>query len=244
MRRAAQAFPAGVGGTVIPKMLWYANTDDILRDLVAPNEDIIDALQQGQAGADDVVLIQSWIDSTFAALHGKLGGELDAFWYESRLPEALKEADWSSGSEESSDWIQLHLERAFMAEHHIEEMVKWLNANITVPEVLASIAWTDSELEQAFEKVKELRLSRENYSAQEWVARLTSTLTRTDANRGEEHTDRKILLLAYGAHLAKVKWPHRNWDKWLYSFTAKDEPHPYQWLVRALDRVNDGTYRW
>ena len=55
VRQASQSFPAGVGGTVIPKMIWYGVTNGIMRDLVAPNEDIIDALQQGQAGPQDVV---------------------------------------------------------------------------------------------------------------------------------------------------------------------------------------------
>lgn len=244
VRTASRAFPAGVGGTVIPKMLWYAVTDDIMRNLVAPNEDIIDALQQGQAGADDVALIQSWIDSTFASLHGKLGGELDLFWYESRLPQALKEADWSAGSENDSSWIQLHLEREFKAKERIDEMVDWLNANITVPEVLESIRWTESELESVSEDVRKLRMAREDYSAEDWVTRLAANLAKSDATKGEEHTDRKIMLLAYGAHLAKIQWPHRNHDKWLYSFSAKNEPQPYEWLVRALKRVNNGTYNW
>lgn len=241
VRMASLAFPAGVGGTVIPKMLWYANTNDILRDLVAPNEDIIDALQQGQAGPADVVLIQEWIDSTFDQLGEKLDFTLDAFWYESRLPRVLK-AGWHPGIQDDSTWVSLHKQREVLVTAALKEMTNWLNSQVIMPDVLRNIRFTEQELRDAPDEL--YSLSQKRRTSTGWVTQFSSMLQKADETRGEEYTDRKIVRLAYWSIKAKEMEPRSNHDQWLYSFTAVDEPQPYEWLVRALTRIQDGTYNW
>jgi hypothetical protein len=242
VRKAALAFPAGVGGTVIPKMVWYANTNDLMRDLVAPNEDIIDALQQGQAGPEDVVMIQDWIDSTFAQLASKLDHTLDAFWYVSRLPKALKDAGWQSGSIEDSTWVNLHRKRELVVRTAIREMTNWLNSQVIMPDVLRNISFTPEEINAMPMELAQLNQTRRGSTG--WVTQFAELLTKADETKGEEYTDRKIVRLAFWSIKAKEMEPRSNHDQWLYSFTAVDEPQPYEWLVRALTRVQDGTYNW
>jgi hypothetical protein len=69
-------------------------------------------------------------------------------------------------------------------------------------------------------------------------------MTKSDEEHGEERTDRKILCLAHQAILAKAQMPGANHDQWLFSFNAKSEMQPYMFYVRALKRVQDGTYSW
>ena len=242
VRQASKSFPAGVGGTVIPKMIWYAVTNDIMRDLVAPNEDIIDALQQGQAGPADVVLIQRWIDSTFAELGRKLGGRLDAFWYTSRLPKALKDAGWESEDIKDSSWVDLHLRREVVVRTALQEMTDWVNSQVVMPEVLESLCFSAEELKGMPSEMGAVKATRRESVT--WVQDFTQILATADETKGEEYTDRKILRLAYWAIKAKKMDPRNNHDQWLYSFTAVDEPQPYEWLVRALSRCHDGTYDW
>ena len=109
-RLASQAFPAGVGGTVIPKMMWYANVPHLMMELAAPNEDIIDALQQGQASMEDVMLIDQWISGTFRTLGQMMEYEMDAFWYMSRMPSSVH--GWRSGNPKESPWVDLQIGRA------------------------------------------------------------------------------------------------------------------------------------
>ncbi len=239
VRQVSQSFPAGVGGTVIPKMIWYGVTNDILRDLVAPNEDIIDALQQGQAGPEDVILIQKWIDNTFETLGKKLNFELDAFWYSTRLPKPYKEAGWKSGKSSDSSWVQLHLQRESVVRTALAEMTKWLNANVRMPEVLSSIQWTEQELKQAPAKltaIRQLHYTVRNNNGS-WPDVLSQVFQRSDENDGEEVTDRKILLLAYQSIMAKKTDSRVNYDQWLYAFDAKSDTLPYEYYLRALKRI-------
>lgn len=242
VRKASLAFPAGVGGTVIPKMIWYAVTNDIMRDLVAPNEDIIDALQQGQAGPADVVMIQDWINSTFRQLGEKLDYTLDAFWYASRLPKALKDAGWKSGAQDQSSWVSLHRQREVAVTAALKEMTNWLNSQVIMPDVLRNISFTEQELRDMPMELASLKQRRAGSSG--WVAEFSAMLTAADETKGEEYTDRKIVRLAYWSIMAKQHEPRSNHDQWLYSFTAMDEPQPYEWLVRALQRINSGHYSW
>lgn len=242
VRTASLSFPAGVGGTVIPKMIWYAVTNDIMRDLVAPNEDIIDALQQGQAGPADVVLIQDWINATFSELGEKLDFTLDAFWYVSRLPKALKDAGWKSGAQDESSWVSLHRQREVVVTAALKEMTNWLNSQVIMPDVLRNIRFTEQELRDMPMELASLKQRRRTSSG--WVTEFADMLKVADETRGEEYTDRKIVRLAYWSIMAKQHEPRSNHDQWLYSFSAKDEAQPYEWLVRAITRVQDGTYRW
>ena len=243
VRAASQAFPAGVGGTVIPKMIWYATKQREIRTLVASNEDIIDALQQGQAGAEDIKLIQNWIDQVFEALGKSEDYTMDAFWFKTRLPKAvLESSEWKCGATSDSTWIALHRVREDMVRSALLEMTSWLNSKVVMPDVLNQISWTQEELREAPFELS--RIQQRKRASTNWVTDFSAILTAGDQANGEEHVDRKILRLAYWSIRAKEMEPRRNHDQWLYSFTAMDEPQPYEWLVRALQRLDNGTYDW
>ena len=245
VREASQAFPPGMGGTVIPKMIWYAQFGKPIEELVATNEDIVDVLQQGQASLEDVKLIKQWIDNTFDTMGERLGWVMDRFWFMTRLPVPLAEK-WETSSEEASPWVTLHKERENLVRQYIKEMTDWLNSQVVMPEVLANINWTPEERANAW---KELRLIKEVHTAARnssltWCDYFVELMSNSDAEYGEERTDRKILRLAHQAILAKAQMPGSNHDQWLFSFNAKSEIQPYMFYVRALKRVQDGTYRW
>jgi hypothetical protein len=241
VRRAAISFPAGVGGTVIPKMIWYATRDDVMRNHVAANEDIIDALQQGQASSDDVTLIQQWIDQTFITMGNGCGYTMDAFWYATRLPKAIKDLEvWVSGDENDSSWITLHNKREQTVRFALLEMMNWLNSQVVMPDVLDQISWTEEELRKAPDL--HLKIKQQQRASTSWVSEFSNKLHQADIKNGEEATDRRILLLAYWSIKAKQMEPSKNHDQWLYSFTALDEPQPYEWYLRALSRIN--SYNW
>jgi len=239
VRDASVSFPAGVGGTVIPKMIWYAVTNDILENLVAPNEDIIDAVQQGQATSEDIVLIKRWINSTFDELGVKMNHTMDAFWFASRLPRPYKEMGWKSGSESESPWVQLHHKREQVTRSALAEMTNWLNANVVMPEVLSNVQWTEQELKQAPAKLAAMRRLYQTVrnNSGSWPDALSQVFQASDERDGEEVTDRKILLLAYQSIIAKKADGKINYDQWLYTFDAKSDTLPYEYYLRALKRL-------
>jgi hypothetical protein len=238
IRMAATLFPAGVGGTVIPKMIWYAVLQKPISDLCAPNEDIIDALQQGQATIEDIAVIQKWIEATFVEMGTQANWSMDAFWYATRMPKALKDSGvWQCAPVTESSWVSLHRERETRVRAKLQEMTGWLNANIVMPEVLQGITWTTDELANMADELGALTRARSQMKDREWVPYLSKRLAVADKEFGEEYTDRKVLRLMYASVVTKQSDGRRNYDQWLYSFTAQDEPHPYQWAVRALSRL-------
>lgn len=239
VRNASASFPAGVGGTVLPKMIWYGVTNDILRDHVASNEDIIDAVQQGQASRVDVELIQQWTNDTFTKLGSKVDYTLDAFWYETRLPYPLKKLDWKSGRESESSWVELHRKREDMIRSSLAEMMNWLNSNIIMPEVLSNIRWTEEELKKAPGKLAWMRNLHTRVKAENgsWPDTLCRIFMESDEKYGEEATDRKILLLAYQSIVAKKHDGRNNYDQWLYAFDTKADVLPWEFYLRALKRL-------
>lgn len=237
---AATMFKAGVGGTVIPKMIWYAVTGRPIPYLCAPNEDIIDVLQQGQGSIEDIAVIQDWIDMVFGDLKDQAPA-LDPFWYRTRLPEAYAE-DWPEADRASSTWMDLHMRRETVIRTKIEGMVTWLNANVTTPDILKDVAWTQEELATMQRSLSKIQADKRASSG--WVDRFCDLLRKSDEKHGEERTDRKILLLAYASLKAKETNPKTNHDQWLYSFAAKADVQPSDWFIRALSRLQDGTYSW
>lgn len=247
VRQASQMFPAGTGGTVIPKMIWYAELGTYIPNLVASNEDIIDVLQQGQATEEDVNLIKAWVDQTFMQMRDKLDGKMSPFWYYTRLPRSVgEEMGWEPSSEDNCSWVRLHRDRELMIREYLDEMMKWLNANIVMPEVLANITWTPEELQSSPRELSNLitafRMS--NKSPVPWAETFVSILKESDEKFGEERTDRKVLRLAYQAIVTKKRDSRNNYDQWLYSFNNKDGDLPYTYYVRALKRIQNGTYNW
>jgi hypothetical protein len=235
VRQAAVAFPAGVGGTVIPKMMWYATLHSPIPTLCAPNEDIIDALQQGQATSADVKVIQEWIDNTFEDLGRHLNLTMDAFWYTTRMPKVVsKKGGWLRGHEDDSSWIPLHLEREDRVRESLRVMTDWLNRNIAMPQVLEGLTWEPGEKVDITTRLSALIGIREGQSQASWNKYFSNRLMVSDEMYGEEYTNRIVLRYMYTSIAMKMQSPGRNYDQWLYSFTGDSGPQPYQWAVRAL----------
>lgn len=229
VRSAAQAFPAGTGGAVLPKMLHAALVGRHIMRQFASNESIIDALQQGSATPEDVMVIQMQASATFRSLPGYI----DAFWYHTRLFEDLiMEYGFSCGEEADSPWVSLHLKREATARASIGVMVDWLNEHITKPQILDEIVWTPQEIADApgeLAKIKQAKNASSN-----WVEDFVKMLQASDEKFGEERTNRKILRLANQAFIAKALYPRANHDQWLYTFSTKCAKQPIDWFLRAL----------
>jgi len=238
VREASAMFPAGVGGTVIPKMIWYAVTGKPIKNLCAPNEDIIDVLQQGQGSGADMAVIENWISSTMMSLKRK-HPELDAFWWNTRLPASYKAEGWGCKPVEDSSWVKLHLAREAKTRKAIDIMMNWLNANVTMPQALSNISWTEEELANMNGELSNIQRIRA-MNKSDWVNHFSQMLVRSDENKGEEYTDRKILRLAYASLMAKQANPRANHDQWLYTL-SKNEVQPVDWYVRALSRLEGNT---
>lgn len=230
VRLMSKAFPAGVGGTVIPKMIWNATVSGVLDFLPATNEDIIDVLQQGQGSEEDAQAISEWIETVFAKMEQENGGELDKFWFFSRLPAQLREQFTASAQ---SSWVTLHQEREFAFRDKFKEMQDWLNSNVAMPQVLADIQWTPEEIVNSTAELVKIDGAYRQFK-QEWAAQFVQLLEKSDVENGEEYTNRKILRLAHRAILHKQVAPGKNWDQWLYSFDPKLEKLPVHWFIRAL----------
>jgi hypothetical protein len=153
---------------------------------------------------------------------------------------------WKVSSEEASPWVTLQKERETLVRQYIKEMMNWLNSQIVMPDVLSQINWSPEERSNAW---KELAKIKQVWAAAigegvAWCDYFVDLMTKSDEEFGEERTDRKILRLAHQAILAKGQNPGANHDQWLFSFSVKSEMQPYMFYVRALKRVQDGTYRW
>lgn len=233
VRFAAQAFPAGTGGAVLPKMIHSALIGTHVPVQMASNEDTIDALQQGSATAEDVEIIKAQAAYTF----GRLPETIDAFWYNTRLfPEIIEDHGFQPGLEEESPWITLHKEREALVRKAVGVMTEWLNNNIIKPEILSEIRWTSQEIVEAKEALDKIKRARS--SSPNWVNDFVAMLKKSDEVHGEERTNRKILYLANAAFDAKARYPRANHDQWLYSFSARSEEQPVDWLIRALRVIN------
>jgi hypothetical protein len=226
-------FPAGTGGAVLPKMLHAALVGGYLDKLYAANEEIIDALQQGSATPEDITVIQAYTDHIFSDLAEATGGEVDAFWYHTRLFDTLAELHGLyCGDIEDSPWIALHTQREEMVQSALKAMTGWLNSNITKPAILDEIEWTPDEFISAPNELNKIKAAKNR--SRDWVAEFVQLLEESDAEHGEERTNRKILRLANQAFAAKDQYPGANHDQWLYSFSAKSDKQPVDWFIRAL----------
>lgn len=239
VRKAAQMFPAGTGGAVLPKMIHAACVGGYLPEYFASNEDIIDALQQGMATAEDIGIIQDFADFIFAEVCDATDGIVDAFWYKTRLFDDLAvHHGLSCGEENASPWVALHRTRESMTRSALLEMTSWLNSNITKPDVLDAIEWTPSEMMAAPGELS--KLQRAKAQSSNWVEEFVAMLEDSDAKFGEDRTNRKVLRLANQAFAAKAQYPKANHDQWLYSFSAKSGKQPIDWFIRALKETRNG----
>lgn len=255
VRTAAELFPAGTGGTVIPKMIHAALVGGYIPEYYASNEDIIDALQQGMATVEDIELIQDYVDYMFRRISSQTGGVVDAFWYKTRMfPKLARSYGIECGKVEDSSWVQLHRQREDVCRKYLIQMLHWLNANIIKPEVFDEITWTEEEILNAPKELNNIKdkmfnwerivakMNSENRNDQNytgnWVVDFVSMLEQSDATQGQAYTNRKILRLANAAYSAKERQPMTNHDKWLYSMSLKTRKQPIDWLVRALSEIN------
>lgn len=235
-RKASLKMPGGVGTTVIVKMIWYAMKGKPIEDLCASNEDIIDALQQGLASSQDIELIQKWVDLYWGRISES---KVDYFWYHTRVPKAVFEQySIRVGSKEDSSWLALHKEREERVRDAIGVMKGWLNTNVVMPKVLSSIEWSSQELAQMDEHLA--KIQRKKRSSTSWTEDFVEILKKSDKDKGEEHTDRRMLFLAYASLVAKQQNPRSNHDQWLYNLSSA-EVQPVDWFIRALKGVNPMT---
>ena len=246
VRTASLMMPGGVGSSVIVKMIQYALTGRPMGNLCASNEDIIDALQQGLASPQDIDIIQNWVDRSWSQMAS--AGTLDYFWYHTRVPKPVRQEHMlEPGEPGDSSWLALHKEREQRVRGALDVMTAWINTNITMPEVLSGIKWSEHELSTMMEEMQKLRDEAKGviraHGPTAWVEMFVPRLKDADANRGEEYTDRKIVRLAYASLLQKQANPRGNHDQWLYTLSPA-ELQPVDWLVRALRRVQEGTYNW
>lgn len=246
VRLLSQAFPAGTGGTVTPKMIWYALNKTHLPALPAENEALIDVLQQGLGTSDDVAVIDAWAQSVFQDLGNQYNWKMDAFWYHTRLPGIYRsenDGPWTCGNLEDSWWIALHQEREFIVADWLKAMRTWLNSQIFMPEAMGKIELTPEEtslVEEYFDWI--VSSWREDTAG--WPARFVQILTNSDRDKGEKHTDRMIILLAKHAFVKKAQYSKMVYDQWLYGIDPALDQLPYEWICRAMRRIHDGTYDW
>lgn len=237
VRTAAQMFPAGTGGAVLPKMIHAACVGGYLPEYFASNEAIIDALQQGMATPEDIRIIEDFAAFIFADIHDATGGVVDAFWFNTRMFEDLaKQHRLFCGEETASPWVALHKKREHMTRAALEEMTNWLNSNITKPAILDEIVWTPEEMMAAPNELAKIKAGKAG--SNNWVEDFVKLLDESDAKFGEDRTNRKILRLADQAFAAKAQYPKANHDQWLYSFSAKSGKQPVDWLIRALKALS------
>jgi hypothetical protein len=239
-REAAMMMPGGVGPAVIVKMLWYANTGGPMTNLCAPNEEIIDALQQGLGTSEDMSIIKQWSKDSWLELSKK--GPIDYFWCHTRMSkDILRSHEFTITSPEESTWLSLHMERDRRAQHAIEVMTNWLNSTIVMPDALADVVWTDEENAASIKELRNLNKMARFKSG--WSQHFVDMLVKSDEENGEEYTDRKILRLAHASIYLKKQYSKANLDRWLYSI-SKHEVQPVDWYIRAMSRLQDGTYNW
>lgn len=237
VRSASMLFPAGTGGATIPKMLHAALVGGHIEDQVCSNEDTIDTLQTGSGTPEDIALIARNVDDTFEIIAEETGGKIDAFWYYTRMFEALAERfNMYPGDIDESRWVKLHREREAAVKASIAQMAQWLNQNVEMPDVVKNIEFTPAETASMKEELA--RIKRLRASTKEWAIDFAKMLERSDEQMGEEYTNRKILILVRASFDAKEKYPTANHDQWLYSFSAKSEKQPVDWFIRALEALN------
>lgn len=238
VRSASLLFPAGTGGATIPKMLHAALVGGHIESQVCSNEDMIDTLQTGCGTPEDIALIAQNVDDTMNIIADATGGQIDAFWYYTRMFDTMAEKyGMYPGNVDDSKWIKLHREREATAKSAISEMVKWVNDNIIMPDVIENIEFTPAETASMKEELNKIK--RYQASTKTWALDFVKMLERSDAEAGEQYTNRKILLLVRAAFNAKEKFPGVNHDKWLYSFSPKSEKQPVDWFIRALEALSE-----
>ena len=73
-------------------------------------------------------------------------------------------------------------------------------------------------------------------TTKDWAKKLVDTLKKSDEEKGEAYTDRKMLRLFRQGFVAKTAKPMGNHDKWLFVVNPELDQLPIDWLIRAYER--------
>ena len=250
MRESASAMPGGTGATVLPKMLTYAITGEVITNQLVSNEQIIDAVQQGLGTPADMKLITDSGDDFYRHIRnwmGRTGGRIDQYWIKTkRVPMrvGLQFGFWGSNysfvaDKEDSPLLQTMLVREAIVREAFRELLEWANAP-HMPACIANMTMDTEERKLAateFAQITEWFYAvTANGTTKDWAKKLVETLEKSDKEKGEAYTDRKILRLFRQGFIAKLAKPMGNHDKWLFVVNPELDQLPIDWLIRAYQR--------
>ena len=250
MRESASAMPGGTGATVLPKMLTYAITGEVITNQLVSNEQIIDAVQQGLGTPADMKLITDSGDDFYRHIRtwlGRTDGRIDQYWTRTkRVPMrvGLQFGFWGANysfvaDKEDSPLLQTMLVREAIVREAYRELLEWANAP-HMPACIANMAMDTEERKLAateFAQITEWFYAvTASGTTKDWAKKLVETLEKSDKEKGEAYTDRKILRLFRQGFIAKTARPMGNHDKWLFVVNPELDQLPIDWLIRAYQR--------
>ena len=250
MREAASAMPGGTGATVLPKMTHYAITGEVITKQLVSNEQIIDAVQQGLGTPSDMKLITdsgndfyrdiaAWMDTT--------GGRIDQYWTRTkRIPNrvGIQFGFWGKdftcvAEKKDSPILQTMLTREAIVREAYKELLEWANKPL-MPHCIANMEMDIHERKLAASEFAQITqwfyAVTADGTTKDWAKKLVDTLKKSDEEKGEAYTDRKILRLFRQGFIAKTAKPMGNHDKWLFVVNPELDQLPIDWLIRAYKR--------
>lgn len=244
VRLSIEQLPGGTGATVLPKMLTYAITDTYLENQLVSNEQIIDAVQQGLADVNDMMLISESNEQYYEDISDWLydnDGKIDYYWAMTRMNEQTirlyNYADYISEREDSM-MMELMLTRETIVRTAYAELLDWANNDLIMPEAIANMVFSQEELKATpgeFNTI--IELMRNTNPSKLWAGNLVKMLAKSDEMYGQEVTDRKVLRLYRQGFIAKKANPRANWDKWLFVVDPSINQLPIDWFIRAYTRL-------
>ena len=250
MRKSAQSMPGGTGATVLPKMLTYAITGEVIHNQLVSNEQIIDAVQQGLGTPGDMKLISSSGDRFYREIKGwmvRTGGRIDRYWVKSkRIPMrvGVEFKYWGKNytfvaDKENSPILEMMQAREAIVRAAYKELLEWANTP-HMPACVANMEMDADERKLAATEFAQITqwfyTVTANGTSRDWARKLVATLEKSDEEKGEAYTDRKMLRLFRQGFIAKTAKPMGNHDKWLFVVDPELNALPIDWLIRAYKR--------
>jgi hypothetical protein len=250
MRESASAMPGGTGATVLPKMLTYAITGKVITDQLVSNEQIIDAVQQGLGTPGDMKLISESGDEFYREIKRWMvstGGRIDQYWIKSkRVPMrvGIEFKYWGKNfsfvaDKENSPILEMMQVREAIVRAAYKELLEWANTP-HMPACIANMAMDNEERKLAATEFAQITqwfyAVTADGTTKDWAKKLVETLEKSDKEKGEAYTDRKMLRLFRQGFIAKTAKPMGNHDKWLFVVDPELNALPIDWLIRAYQR--------
>jgi hypothetical protein len=250
MRKSAQSMPGGTGATVLPKMLTYAITGEVIQNQLVSNEQIIDAVQQGLGTPGDMRLISSSGDRFYREIKDwmvRTGGRIDRYWVKSkRVPMrvGVEFKYWGKNytfvaDKENSPILEMMQAREAIVRAAYKELLEWANTP-HMPACVANMEMDADERKLAATEFAQITqwfyTVTANGTSRDWARKLVATLEKSDGEKGEAYTDRKMLRLFRQGFIAKTAKPMGNHDKWLFVVDPELNALPIDWLIRAYKR--------